>query len=258
MNVIKDIQKLKYLLILLSSLFSLTAVAQNNVKDTKQNIMGVSGNFSYEIPGGDLASRFGYNGNVGCGFFTKTKNNFLFTVEGGYIFGNKIKDDSLFHLIKTHDDYIIDGDGMYADVRTYERGFVLWGKAGKVFPVLKDNPNSGLLILVGGGFMQHKIRIENPGNTVPQLKGNYRKGYDKLSNGPALSQFIGYIHFSDNRLYNFRAGLEFTQAFTQSRRNYDLDLMAKDTKKRIDLLYGFKIAWIVPFNRRKPAEFYYN
>jgi len=108
-----------------------------------------------------------------------------------FIFGSTIKYDSLFHLIKTSGDYIIDGDGMYADVRTYQRGYTLMGKAGKIFSIFNDNPNSGLLVMIGGGFMQHKIRIENPGNTVPQLKGDYKKGYDKLTNGPALSQFIG-------------------------------------------------------------------
>jgi len=232
--------------------------AQNNVKDSKQSMSGALGNFSYELPGGNLATRFGGNGNVGGGFFTKTKSNFMFSVEGGFIFGNKIKDDSLFHLIKTHDNYIVDGDGMYADVRTYERGFVFWGKAGKVFPIFNDNPNSGLLLMFGAGFIQHKIRIENPGNTVPELKDDYKKGYDKLSNGPAISEYIGYMHFSDNRLYNFKIGFEFTQAFTQSRRNFDLDLMAKDTKKRLDLLTGFKVCWMVPFNKREPSEFYYN
>ena len=250
--------KTKLIIILAFSLFIINAKAQDNVKDSKQMITGFSGNFSYERPGGDLVSRFGGNFNVGAGFFRKTKSNYFFTLEGGYIFGSNIK-DSLFHLIKTHDSYIIDGNGMYADVRTYERGFVFWGKAGKIFPVLKkDNPNSGLLVMIGGGFMQHKIRIENPGNTVLELKGDYKKGYDKLTNGPALSEFLGYIHFSDSRLYNFRMGFEFTEAFTKARRNFDLDLMTKDTKKRIDLLYGFKVCWMIPVNRRKPSEFYYN
>jgi hypothetical protein len=43
---------------------------------------------------------------------------------------------------------------------------------------------------------------------VPQLKDDYKKAYDKLTYGPALSQFIGYSHFSDNRLYNYRIGFE--------------------------------------------------
>lgn len=244
------------LIIIFSAIITFTE-AQEAIKDSKQFIPGFSGNFSYELPGGDLADRYGGNGNVGGSFFVKTKNNFVYMLEGGFIFGNSINEDSLFHLIKTHNNYIIDGDGMYADVRTYERGYTILVKAGKVFPVFNDNPNSGLLLMIGGGFLQHKIRIENAGNTVPQLKDDYKKAYDKLTYGPALSQFIGYSHFSDNRLYNYRIGFEFTQAFTQARRNYDFDIMGKDTKKRLDLLYGLKVCWMIPFNRRKPAEFYY-
>lgn len=232
--------------------------AQDNISDSKKVIPGFTGHFSWELPGGNMAERYGSNGNVGGGFFLKTKSNFIFMAEGSYLFGQKIKYDSLFHLIKTHDNYIIDGDGMYADVRTYERGFSVFGKVGKIIPVFNDNPNSGLTLIAGGGFLQHKIRIENPGNTVPQLNETYRKGYDKLTNGPALSEFIGYTHFSDNRLYNFRAGFEFTQAFTQSRRNYDYDLMGKDTQKRIDLFFGIKACWMFPLNKRTPREFYYN
>ncbi len=232
--------------------------AQDNISDSRKVIPGFSGHFSWELPAGDMAKRYGSNGNVGGGFFLKTKTNYFFLAEGSFIFGQKIKYDSLFHLLKTQGDYIIDGDGMYADVRTYERGFSFFGKAGKIIPVFNDNPNSGLTIIAGAGFLQHKIRIENPGNTVPQLKGDYRKGYDKLANGPALSEFIGYTHFSDKRLYNFRAGFEFTQAFTQSRRNYDYDLMGKDTQKRLDLFFGIKASWMFPLYKRKPNEFYYN
>jgi len=230
---------------------------QDNIKDTKQLFPGFMGSMAFEVPGGNLAKRFGVNGNLGGSFFLKTSSNYFFTVEGSFIFGSKIKDDSLFRFIKTSGGYIIDGDGMYADIRTYERGYTIMGKAGKIFPILNDNPNSGLLVMLGGGFMQHKIRIENPGNAVPHLKGDYKKGYDKLSNGPALSQFIGYIHFSDKRIYNFKAGFEFTQAITTSRRNYDFDLIGRDTKKYIDLLYGFKVSWMFPFVKRKPADFYY-
>jgi len=252
---------LNFKTILISSLLIVLSVslkAQGDIRDSVQSIMGFSAIGAYELPGGDLADRFGGNGNVGGDFFYKTKKNFIFSLGGSFIFGNSIKDDSLFHLLKTHNNYIIDGDGMYADVRTYERGYTIMAKAGKIFNLMGDNPNSGLLLMIGGGFMQHKIRIENPGNTVPELKDNYKKGYDKLSNGPALSEYIGYVHYSDNKLYNFKIGFEFTQGFTQARRNYDLDLMGKDTKKRQDFLYGFKISWMIPLNKRKPAEFYYH
>jgi len=243
---------------LLIFIFAINCIyAQGDLKTEKIRLIGAQANVAYEFPGGDLADRFGSNANVGGGFYLKTKQNIMFMLEGSYLFGENINEDSLFHLIKTPDGYIIDGDGMFADVRTYQRGYTVMLKAGKVFNIFNDNPNSGLLLMAGGGFMEHKIRIENPGQTVAQLKGDYKKGYDKLTSGPALSQFIGYVHYDENRIYNFRIGFEFTQAFTKARRNYDFDLMGKDTRDRVDLLYGIKLSWMIPFKKRKPAEFYY-
>lgn len=238
-------------------LYASMAWSQGTVSEEKIHQVGAQGSFAYEFPGGDLAERFGSNANAGGGFYYKTKKNIMFTLEGSYLFSENIREDSLFHLIRNPDGYIIDGDGMYADVRTYQRGFSVMFKAGKVFNVFNDNPNSGLVVMAGGGFLQHRIRIENPGQTVAQLKGDYKKGYDKLTNGPALSQYIGYVHYSDNRVLNFRIGFEFTQAFTQARRNYDFDLMGPDTRERVDLLYGVKLSWMIPFRKRKLDSFYF-
>jgi len=249
---------IRFFIVIYFIFFSCLLFSQEKIDDTALRLIGAQANISYEFPGGDLAQRFGSNANVGGGLFYKSKRNFIFLLEGNYFFGEHIKEDSLFHLIKNPNGYIIDGDGMYADVRTYERGYTLMGKAGKIFNIFDDNPNSGVILMMGAGFMQHKIRIENPGQTVAQLKDDYKKGYDKLSNGPALSQFIGYVHYSENRVTNYRIGFEFTQAFTKARRNYDFDLMKKDDRARIDLMYGLKISWMLPFRKRTPREFYYN
>jgi len=48
-------------------------------------------------------------------------------------------------------------------------------------------------------------------------------------------------------LVNFYVGFEFNQAFTQSRRSFDYDRMAVDTLKRVDLLSGVRVGWILPF-----------
>lgn len=250
----------KYIFSLFLGLILLTSqglIAQDSTKTNAYTTTGFSGNFAWELPGGHMAERFGSNGRVGADFFHKTKSNLVFALEGSFLFGSVINDDSLFHLIKTSGGYIIDGDGMYADIRTYERGFSAMAKAGYFLPFKNTGATSGILFMLGGGFLQHQIRIENPGNTVPQIKDDYRKGYDKLSNGPALSQYIGFMHLSEKRVYNFRAGFEFTQAFTKARRNYDFDLMGKDNTKRLDTFYGIKISWMLPINKRKPADFYY-
>jgi hypothetical protein len=126
-----------------------------------------------------------------------------------------------------------------------------------MFAIIKSRPNSGLVLNMGVGLIQHKIRIEVIGNNVPQLAKAYKKGYDRLSNGLLLSQDLGYLYLSDNRLLNIYFGFECMEGFTQSRRSFDYDKMQRDTKKRLDILYGVKIAWILPvYGSRGPKGVY--
>jgi hypothetical protein len=232
--------------------------AQVSVKDTSISFPMVSINYAYQTPGGDLAKRFGDDSYIGVNFVFKSKKNYLLGIEGNYFFGTKIKEDSILKNISTSDSNLINGNGEYADVRMYERGFLIMAKFGKMFPIIGPNPNSGLVILGGVGFMQHKIRIESPGNTVPQIAGEYVKGYDRLTNGLAVSEFVGYMHMGNNRLVSFYIGIECVQAWTQNRRSYNFDQMKRDTEKRLDLQYGIKIGWILPLYKRLPDKYYFN
>ena len=112
-------------------------------------------------------------------------------------------------------------------------------------------------MLTGIGFLQHKKRIEVTGNVVPELTRDYRKGYDRLSNGPAITQFIGYHYLSNRRLINFFGGFEAIAALTKNRRGYNYDTMEYDNKQRFDLLYGIRFGWIIPLYKKKPKEFYF-
>jgi hypothetical protein len=67
---------------------------------------------------------------------------------------------------------------------------------------------------------------------VPQVQGAYAKGYDRLTNGPAISQYIGWLHLDRKKLVNFNAGIEIIEAFTQNRRDFNFDQMKKDDSKR--------------------------
>jgi hypothetical protein len=215
--------------------------------------------YAYDWPGGDLKDRFGSNSNIGGGVQFKLKNNWIFGADFNYFFGNNMKDpDSLFKNIQTSDGYLINSNGEYAEVFLSERGFYTSLRFGKILPVLRANRNSGPLLMGSIGFMQHKIRIDNPGNLVPEISGDYVKGYDKLTNGIGISEFIGYMYMGKHRLISFFGGFECTQAFTESRRTYDFTLQAHDAKKRTDLLWGIKFGWIIPFYKKAPQGYYYN
>jgi hypothetical protein len=252
----------KYLIILcviITGSIGRQVQAQGDVSDTGIVIPMFYATYAFQLPGGDMAERFGYNSNVGGGFKVKTRNNWLMGADFGYIFGNQIKNKSeILSGIATEDGFLIDGGGKLIDVFFYERGFTVSAQFGKIIPVLSPNPNSGITITVGAGLMQHKIKLEDTDNSAPQIKGEYKKGYDKLTNGFSLNEFVGYTYFGNNRLLSFFAGFEFVQGFTQSRRSYDFNLGAPDTQKRIDLQYGIKIGWIVPLYKRKPKGYYFD
>ncbi|MCX6273102.1 MAG: hypothetical protein NTU44_18175 [Bacteroidetes bacterium] len=214
-------------------------------------------NYSFQFPGGDLVNRFGPNSDIGGGFLYKTSKNWLVGFQGSYLFGNDVKEDNIFRNISTTEGYLIDQVGTFAEVYLYERGFHLSANLGKVIPLGRPNPNSGLMLMAGAGYLQHKIRIENPNNGAAQVKGDYKKGYDRLTGGFCANQFVGYMFFSNSKIFNFYGGLEFKEAWTKSLREYDFDNRSRDTRQRLDLLWGFKIGWVLPFYRKTGTVFYY-
>ncbi len=213
--------------------------------------------YAVQFPGGDLARRFGINSNVGGNILFKSGGNWLSGFSANFLFGDNVKEDDLFSKLSTSEDYMIDKVGTFAEIYLYERGYQLGAQLGKILSTGKPNPNSGILLMAGGGYLQHKIRIENPNKSAPQVQGDYRRGYDRLTGGFFISQFAGYVYFSNKKATHFFGGIEITEAWTKSLRAYDFDRMAADTEKRFDLLWGFRIGWILPFYRKTPSEFYY-
>jgi len=214
------------------------------------------------FPGGDLAERFGETGIASTGIHFKSYNNWLIGVDFDFFFGQNVKEDTILRHIGifdggTYHGSLIGTDGLLYIPDLGMRGFKLQIGGGKILPLLSPNPNSGLVLQGHVGFLQHKIRyyIQESGN-VPQLNDEIKKGYDRLTNGISFSEFIGYQHFSDNKLINFSIGLEFTQALTQNRRTLNYDTMERDDTQRLDLMYAIKARWILPFYRRQSTSYY--
>lgn len=250
---------MKYFFYSLVILIRIPVFAQKNI-DTCIAFPMFSANYMLQFPGADMANRFGVNSNIGGSFMIKSKKNLLIELNGNYIFGNILKNEAthLFDSISTsNNNAIINENGEYAKVRTFERGFFIGARIGKIISFNKPNQNSGLLISFGGGYLQHKIRIENDGNNAPQILGDYKLGYDKMRYGFAATEFIGYIYFSKSQMINFFAGFEFYQAWTKSGRSWDFNLMKKDDNRYFDLLHSIKIGWIIPIYRREPQKYYF-
>ncbi len=248
--------KKSFLFFLLSGMTNF-CFAQQNVRDTTVNASLFHFNYEYQSPGGDLANRFGANSNLGFGYYYKYQR-WQFGAEGNWLFGESVKEDTMLYQLITAGGNIIDFNGLFVDYVFQERGFHLSAKAGYVLPVIGPNPNSGIFFQVGAGLLQHKVRIQIDERDTPFLSKEYQKGYDRLSNGFTLDQFIGYAHFSNRSLINFYAGFHFTQAFTENRRTWNYDTNAASQGKRTDLLLGIKFGWILPVYKRGASEYYYH
>ncbi|NLA23524.1 MAG: hypothetical protein GX879_01015, partial [Bacteroidales bacterium] len=214
--------------------------------------------YAYQIPEGDLAEKYGQNSMVGLGVTFKTKFNLMIGGEISYLFGNTIKRDStILDGLRSSNGEIINEYGEYAKIICSQRGFYTGINLGYLIPIGKPNKNSGIVLKVGSGLLQHHIRIENKDNNAPQVLGDYKKGYDRLTNGLANKYFIGYQHLSNNKWLNFSCGFEFYQAWTKNRRDFNFDTMSRDETLYHEYLYSIRAAWILPVYYRSPDKFYY-
>lgn len=225
--------------------------------DSAQAIPLVGINLGGQLPGGDLASRFGPNLSLGLGFMYKTKKNWIYGIAGNYMFGRNVREDVVSNL-KTSTGYVVDNAGYQADLRITERGLGVHLQLGKVLNVANTNPNSGLMVIIGAGVLQHKVNLYDGQQQIAAIKGSMRYGYDRLTLGFSISEFVGYLFLSENKLLNFYVGVEGVQAVTKSLRKVNYDTGLPDTRRRLDMLTGLRLGWILPLYKRKPRDFYYN
>ena len=252
------------LIVLISIFFAINSFSQ--ISDSSINVWMIEVNYSFQVPFGDMAKRFGVNSTIGAGLTYKLKSNFTFGAEVSYLWGNTMKQTEILNnlMLSNADDddtpygNIINSEGELSSIKLSECGFYAGAKFGYVIKFKKPNPNSGIILNVGGGILQHKILIENKNNNIPSLSGDYKKGYDRLSNGFALREFLGYQFLSSNRFINFYVGVEFIQAFTKCRRLVNFDTMQKDISKRHDFLLGIRAGWILPIYNRAPDKYYFS
>lgn len=246
------------LLLLVGS--SISVHAQRNVKDSIIGTPWIAVHYGGNGTGGDLAQRYGFLNHVGVLAGYKTSHNWFYGVDGNFLFGNRIFLPDMFGHLRDSKGNITDQNGDIGTVVTFVRGFNANLAFGKVIPVFSPNKNSGIFVHAGLGYMAHKIRIETNDQVIPQLELDYRKGYDRLTVGLSLHQFVGYAFMSNRGLVNFYGGLYFNQGFTHNARDIFFDQpdvpVSKDLRQ--DLQYGFKLGWFIPIYKRLPKDFYTN
>jgi hypothetical protein len=233
---------------------------QSQTLEQRQAGWFIQANIGVCQPQADWSKRFGTFGEAGVGFGYKTASGWLFGLEGAFLFGNKVKEDPLYEL-RTSEGFVISQNGTPSSLTVQQRGLKLpWLKAGKIFHKTygrKASVNSGYVFQLGGTYLQHIIHYQKvSGGDVGQLRDEYKKGYDRLCSGFALTESLGYMYLSNKRGMNFYAGLECMQGFTKSQR-IDFNTQTRDNSRRLDMSIGFKVAWILPLLKRDENEEFY-
>ncbi|RYD55190.1 MAG: hypothetical protein EOP56_16725 [Sphingobacteriales bacterium] len=250
-----------FLLFITSLLFSANSFAQDDLFGADRTparkgfVLGVNGNF--DMPGADMAKRYGLSYRLGGAVNYKTTSNWMFGVKMDFILGNKMKEDSLLINVKDKDGNVLNGSGERVGIGTFQRGYMVGLQAGYIWNISKGNGDNGILFHTTAGFMQHRINIFEKNNSVAQVLKDYEKGYDRLTNGLFVEQYIGYNYFAKDNLINFHIGLDLAAGFTKGRRDYLFDVMRPDNKNRVDILFGIRGGWYIPIFKRKSEEIFF-
>lgn len=204
----------------------------------------------------DLSDRFGLSNKISGGYQFLTRSGYVFGADASFFYGDNVDEDVLAPL-RNESGQIVNSAQSFSNVFLRERGLYVGATAGKLFEIGKKSYRSGIKVELGAGVLQHKIRIIDNGQNSIRLGGNRKKGYDRLTRGLALRQYVGYHYMSSNRRINFNVGLEFYQGFTSGVRSIDWDTGLPSEQGRTDGLVGLKVQWMLPFWSGKTNEVVY-
>ncbi len=219
----------------------------------------ITANVAYQNNWGEISKRFGYNLGIGAGLGLKTKSNWVYSLEGSYMFGLRVNENTqILDDIAGQQGYIFNQVGNYAELNVLMRGFYVHLNAEKILPLVQVNPNSGPIIGFGAGYLMHWVRLNNVGNDAPQVLDAYEKGYDRLSGGFSLKESLGYLYLSKSEGVNLKLSFDLIQAFTTNYRGFNYDTGRPDTEQNLDLFYSIRLNWFLPIYQKGKNEYYIN
>jgi hypothetical protein len=247
--------------LLFIALFSANQLqAQRNVEDSAIATPWVAMHYGLNASSGDLSERYGLVNHIGAMVGYKTDRNWVFGLDGNFMFGSHVKSQDLFAGLVDSYGNVTDDAGSPGLVVVSMRGFNINTMFGKVIPVLSPNANSGIYVHGGIGYVQHRTRIDTQDQVIPSLELEYRKGYDRYTTGVSFHQFLGYAFMANQGFVNFYGGFYINEGITYNRREvfFDQPDTPVSTKAMLDIQYGFKLGWFIPIYQRKPKDFYYD
>lgn len=222
--------------IIISFLFLSSFVA------SAQSASNLSLTFSYgvDLPGGDLSDRFGIDYNAAAGLDYVWSNGWFVGYHTHMLLGSNVKEDVISN-IRTSEGNLIGQQKNQAIVTLKQRAFINGVHVGKFINISESTIKHGPRISLGSSVMSHYIIFNDESATVNQLLGPYGNGFDRLTRGITVEQFIGYQYMNDNGAVNVFGGFQFVQGFTQNIRPVNFDTRITDRSNRLDLLFGFRL-----------------
>ena len=215
-------------------------------------------NYNAQLPFGHVAQRFGFDNLVGFELLYKTNKNWLVGANGGFIYGSTVKQDYVFTNIATATGQFVTQYNDLTSIRPQEQGFNIQFTFGKIIPFSEKFPDAGLMLMTGFGIVQDKIAVSVKAAELPQLAPQYRKGYDRMCNGPVLSQFIGGNFMARGKYISGYAGIQADLSYTVNERPYDFYTMGKLNDKGVDLFLGLKLGFTIDkWLQSSEKEFFY-
>lgn len=247
-----------YTLILIGLLLNIsTTHAQSWEGSNTGKIILINIGYGPQVPLADLEQRFGLSFSPEVSIDYLTEKNWVWGLQAQYLFGSDVKQDVLAGL-RTEAGDIIGNDREPADIQLRERGYYIGLRVGKLIALSEKNERSGIRFNLGAGLLQHKIRFQgDPFRSVVQIEGDYEKGYDRLTNGLALHQFIGYQAIGRTNGIHVTGGFDFLEGFTQNRRDFNFDTQSGEAPNRLDVLVGFRLSISIPFFLGNAEDIYY-
>ncbi len=233
-------------------LFYVIPSAQNEEPTVFLNIQ-----YGAQTPVLDMKNRFGTSLRTTVVLaYQPSKKRSVWSAAGFFQFGALVK-EHVFSNLLTPEGYLIGNDKNPAVIQLRQRAWFLGLGRGWRF----NNKSVFLQRLnvdMYGGFFQHKIRIQDdPSRVVPQISGEYRKGYDRLSNGPGALLNFSYNPTAKPLLTRFVVGIDLFASPTWNRRPVNFNTGVKDEAIFWVFQPGIHLGYHFPRVFKNPASLKY-
>lgn len=228
-----------------------------------------NGSTSTGMTGGNMRDLYAgpyLNFALGCDY--KYQSGWMMTLDGDLWFGynsdNLTDREVRLGSIYSESGHVFGFNGADGNVGAHNRSLAARIGAAKIIRVIPDNPNSGIMLKLSGGWLMQKTVFVQDRNDAPvtQLRGEYVKMYDHLRNGALLTQTVGFCYMSNYLTYvNFKVELSVSESLMWSSRPYTIDntmgLNGKDNNRYFDMFYGLKLTWLFPLMGKTTYDYYY-